>query len=186
MTCHLVKPSLEYLPAYRAALERGWSPDNVRRIETARAHLTEIQADAAGFVGRLDDPEARGGPMILPDGSSRPRLPGYSRWIWDGEFCGSIGFRWQPGTAALPPHVLGHIGYAVVAWKQGRHYATQALRQLLPDARARGLTHVDLTSDPDNIPSQRVILTNGGRFIERFRLEAAYGGGDALRFRIVL
>ena len=28
--------------------------------------------------------------------------PGYVRWMWDGEFCGSTGFRWQRGTEALP------------------------------------------------------------------------------------
>jgi hypothetical protein len=27
---HLVRPSEPYLPSYAAALERGWSPDNVR------------------------------------------------------------------------------------------------------------------------------------------------------------
>src|SRR2546430_6881442 len=35
----------------------------------------------------------------LPDGSVVPRLPGYRKWIWDGEFCGVIGFRWQPGRS---------------------------------------------------------------------------------------
>jgi predicted acetyltransferase len=38
--------------------------------------------------------------------------------MWDGEFCGSIGLRWLPGTEELPPHCLGHIGYAVVPWKR--------------------------------------------------------------------
>jgi hypothetical protein len=47
--------------------------------------------------------------LTLPDGSQVPRLPSYRRWLWDGELCGSIGFRWQVGTSALPPHVLGHI-----------------------------------------------------------------------------
>ena len=70
------------------------------------------------------------------------RLPGYRRWLWDGEFCGSIDFRWQPGTTALPPHCLGHIGYGVVPWKQGRGYATRALSLLLPAARAEGLAFV--------------------------------------------
>ena len=59
--------------------------------------------------------------------------------MWDGEFCGSIGFRWQPGTSALPPYCLGHIGYSVVPWKQRRGYATKALALLLPDARKEGL-----------------------------------------------
>src|SRR5579871_4123385 len=108
----LVKPSLQFLPEYEAALEQGWSPDNVRP-DAAREQLEKIRHDPASFVAALDDPEARGEPAILPDGSSAPRLPGYDRWIWDGEFCGVIGFRWQPGTSALPSHILGHIGFAV-------------------------------------------------------------------------
>ena len=38
----------------------------------------------------------------LPDGTCVPRLPGYQRWMWDGAFAGSIGFRWQYGTVELP------------------------------------------------------------------------------------
>ena len=48
--------------------------------------------------------------------------------MWDGEFCGSIGFRWQPGTTDLPRHVLGHIGYSVVPWKRRLGYATRGAR----------------------------------------------------------
>jgi predicted acetyltransferase len=115
-----------------------------------------------------------------------PRLPGYLRWIWDGEFCGSIGFRWQRGTSALPAHVLGHIGYAVVPWKRRRGYATRALALMLVEARREGLAYVELTTDPDNAASQKVIVANGGRQIERFRATAAYGGKEELRFRIDL
>lgn len=122
----------------------------------------------------------------MPDGSTVPRLPGFHRWLRDGEFCGSLNFRWQPGTSALPPHVLGHIGYSVVPWKQGRGYATRGLALLLPEVWAQGLTHVDLTTDPDNLASQRVILANGGRLVERFRKAAAYGGAESLRWRIDL
>jgi predicted acetyltransferase len=43
-----------------------------------------------------------------------------------------------------------------------------------------------LTTDPGNIASQAVILANGGRLVERFREPAAYGGKEALRFRIAL
>ena len=70
--------------------------------------------------------------MLDVDGTTVPRLPGYLKWMWDGEFCGVIGFRWQPGTEALPPTCLGHIGYAVVPWKRGRGYATAALLALGP------------------------------------------------------
>jgi hypothetical protein len=36
LTPELVKPSLEYLPGDEAALERGWSPDNVQGAEKRR------------------------------------------------------------------------------------------------------------------------------------------------------
>ena len=182
----LVKPARAHLPAYRAALERGWSPDNVRLAETAREHLLRIAEDSAAFLAAFDDPEGKGLPVKLPDGSLAQRIPGFTRWIWDGDFCGSIGLRWQKGTSALPPHVLGHIGFAIVPWKRRRGYATQALAAMLDLARERGLDHVELTTDPGNLASQRVIAACGGVLVERFRKSAAYGGAEALRFRIEL
>jgi len=185
-TCTLVKPSLDHLPSYKSALERGWGPDNLREAEAAREHLAKIAQDAALFVALHDDPHALAGPVTLPDGSKVVRLPGITRWMWDGEFCGSINLRWQTGTSALPSYVLGHIGFSVVPWKRRLGYATRALALLLPEARAQGLDHVELTTAPDNIASQKTILANGGRLIERFRKDAAYGGNEGLRFRIVI
>jgi predicted acetyltransferase len=182
----LIRPSLAGLPSYAAALRRGWSPDNVRGDAAALEELAQIDADAQAFVAQQSDRDAKGPPIALPDGSTAARLPGYRFWLWDGEFCGVIGFRWQPGTAALPPHVLGHIGYAVVPWKRGLGYATSALRLLLPYAREEGLPWVEITTDPDNVASQRVVLANGGVMTERFTKPAQYGEMDGLRFRIDL
>jgi predicted acetyltransferase len=183
----LVWPTLAHLPSYRAALERGWSADTVRGVAAAREQLARIEADAPGFIASLVDREARGGPVTLPDGSQVARLPGFHKWLWDtDEFCGSINFRWQAGTPELPPHVLGHIGYAVVPWQQRRGGATFALRALLDDVRVEGLPWVELTTDEDNVASQRVITANGGALVERFVKPAAYGGKPALRYRIVL
>ena len=147
-----------------------------------------IAGNPADFVAALDDREGKRPPITLPDGSTVRRLPGFRRWMWDdgfcGGFCGNVNFRWQPGTSDLPEYVLGHLGYAVVPWKQRRGYATQALALMLPEARKLGLAHIDLTTDPDNLASQKVITANGGVFIERF---AAPGyGKDELRFRIPL
>jgi predicted acetyltransferase len=183
---HLVWPSREHLPSYVAALERGWSADNLRGEVVAREELAQVNADPSAFLASLVDREAKGAPVTLPDGSVVARLPGFRRWLWDGEFCGSIGFRWQPGTTGLPPHCLGHIGYAVVPWKQGRGYATLALRLLLPEAKAVGLPVVEITTDPENLASQRVIQANGGVLVERFTKPPQFGSVPGLRFRIAL
>lgn len=182
----LVVPNLSQLDFYVDALKRGWSPDNVRLAEAAREQLAAIAADPAAFIASLDDRDATGPLVTFPDGSKKQRLPGYRRWMWDGEFCGSIGFRWQPGTSALPPHVLGHIGYAVVPWKRRRGYATRALALMLEEARREGLVYVELTTDPANEVSQKVITSNGGVFVERFRADPVYGDKEELRFRIPL
>ncbi len=182
----LVWPSAGYLPSYVDALERGWSPDNVLGAEAAREELGRIAVDPALFLASLVDKEASGDPIAAPDGTIVKRLPGYRRWLWDGEFCGSIGFRWQPNTEALPPHILGHIGFAVVPWKCGRGYATMALGEILKDAKALGLRHVELTTDPENIASQRVIEANGGTLVEEFVKPAMYGGARGFRYRILL
>jgi predicted acetyltransferase len=185
-TMALVWPRLEHLGSYVAALERGWSPDNVRGRAAAQEELARIAVDADRFLASLVDPEAAGDPISLLDGTTVPRLPGYSRWLWDGDFCGSIGFRWQRGTEALPPHCLGHIGYSVVPWKQRRGYATRALRDMLREAKDEGLRYVDISTAPGNIASRRVIEANGGVLVEEFIKPMALGGTPELRYRVNL
>jgi predicted acetyltransferase len=181
----LVWPAADYLASYTSALARGWSPDNLRP-EAAQEQLAYIAEDADRFLAEQVDREAKGPAITLPDGGAAPRLPGIHQWMWDGEFCGSIGFRWQPGTAELPPYCHGHIGYAVVPWKRGRGYATRALAGILPEARAVGLPYVELTTDASNVASQRVIEANGGQLVERSGKSLHHGGADSLRFRIPL
>ena len=176
----LVEPAPARLGSYAAALRRGWSPNNVRDVSAEQ--LAQIAADAAGFIRAFTAP---GGTIRLGDGSVVPRLPGPVRWMWDGDFCGSISLRYQPGTEALPAHVLGHIGYAVVPWKRRNGYATKALRLILPHARAAGLRWVELTTGPGNTPSHRVILANGGVLMDRLP-EGVAPGQDRLVWRIFL
>ena len=181
----LVWPSTTYLPGYVEALERGWSPDNLRGDAAAREELEKIAKNADAFIAGLVDFEPTG-QITLPDGTMVPRLPGYRKWMWDGEFCGSIGFRCQQGTEALPPYCLAHIGYAVVPWKRRLGYATRALHAVLRDARERGLRYVEITTDPSNHPSRRVIEANGGVLVEEFVTPAVYGNKRELRYRVHL
>ena len=183
---HILRPTLTQLASYKAALEQGWSPDNLRGAVAAREMLVRLDADADAFLASLEDREAKGPLVTLPDGTQMKRIPGFHRWMWDGEFCGSISLRWKPGTTDLPPHVLGHIGYAVVPWKRRLGYATSALKQMLPQAREVGLPYVEITTDPDNVASQRAIEANGGALVERFTKPTQFDSTPGLRYRIAL
>jgi predicted acetyltransferase len=178
----LVKPAAEHLPSYIAALRRGYSP--VTHEDASQKELAKVERDPIRFIELQDDRRAEGDPISLADGTFARRLPGFIRWMWDGEFAGSISLRWQPGTPELPPWCLGHIGYSVVPWKRRRGYATQALRLMLVEARKEGLPYVEIVTDLDNFASQRVIVANGGELVEQFNKGPAYGEAEGLRFRI--
>lgn len=176
----LVPPCLELLPGYAAALAQGWSPDNTRDVSAEQ--LAALREDPEGFIdGQLNPPPT----ITLWDGTEVPRLPGFRHWISDGEFCGSIGFRYQPGTDDLPPHVLGHIGYAVVPWKRRRGYAGAALALMLDEARGLGMGRVMLTCSAGNLISRRLIERAGG-VCERSFNHPAFPGDTDLVFWITL
>ncbi len=180
----LVRPAAEFLPQYVAALDAGWSASNINSATFAAEEMAKIKADPASFLAQLDDPAGLAGPITLGDGRVVPRLPGFRRWMWDGEFCGSIGFRHQPGTSELPDYVLGHIGYAVVPWKRRQGVATRALGLLLEEIAPLHMEYVDLTTALDNIVSQKVIQAHGGVLVDKF--EAIAYGKTELRWRIWL
>lgn len=181
----LIRPHAEHLPGYLDALRRGWSP-NTTHVGMDLEEIDRVTTDPTTFLAHMDDRDPAGRTVSLPDGTTVPRLPGLTRWMWDGEFAGSINLRWQPGTMALPPTCLGHIGYSVVPWKRRLGYATAALAAMLPIAAAEGLPHVDITTDVDNVASRRVIEANGGTFVEQFTKLASAGGGTAILYRVDL
>ena len=182
----LVRPGMEHVASYIAARERGFSFDMDRSPEGIARLTASIKADPAAFIATVEDLNPVGRTITLPDGSEAPRLPQYVRWMWDGEFCGTITFRWQHDTDALPPHVLGHIGYAVVEWKRRQGYASQALRDILELPRREGLHQVEITTDVDNLASQQVILRCGGTFVRTFDRPASQGGSPLHLYVIAL
>jgi len=70
----LVWPAAQYLSGYVHALQQNWSPDNLRP-EVAAEQLTRIAQDPDRFLAEQIDREAKGPPVVLPDGSTVPRLP---------------------------------------------------------------------------------------------------------------
>ncbi len=171
---------------YLAALKRGWQPSSSDPEPTAK-QIDAIENDRQAFLHRQVDLDGSAPPVPLSDGTLVDRIPGYQKWIWDGEFCGGIGLRWAAdGSTDLPWYVMGHIGYGVVPWKRRRGYATRALKMILPEARARGLAFVELTTEHDNIASQKVMEAAGAVLHERFTMPETHGGQPALRYRITL
>ena len=182
----IVRPTELYLESYKQALIQAISSGTAASLAEAQDELSEIEADPESFLAKQEDPKALAGDVKLPDGSLVPRLPGITRWMWDGQICGSINFRWQVGSTDLPPHCLGHIGYEVFSWKRNKGYASEALYQILPEAVKLGMPFVELTTDVNNLISQRVIEKNGGVLHEKFVKPLSHGGADGLRFRIYL
>ncbi|HEX2113765.1 MAG TPA: GNAT family N-acetyltransferase [Alphaproteobacteria bacterium] len=155
----LVAPDLERMPHYVDALRRGWSPNNARDVSKEQLALFRESPERL-----LSELTRQDGTIDIGGGKRVPRLPSRVFWIFDGEFCGTINLRYMPGTEALPPYCSGHIGYAIVPWKQRRGYATAALGMVLQVARALGLARVQVTCDTINDASRKVILANGGKF----------------------
>lgn len=181
----LVRPEMKYFESFVDGIRRVALLDDSFFQSEAR-DLEKIAADPKGFIQKQQSIDGGGEPVTLDDGSSVPRLPNVNMWMWDGDVCGRIQLRWSPGTTDLPPYCLGHIGYGVFPWKRQRGYASEALKQILPEARGLGLPFVELTTDIGNVISQRVIVANGGIEVEKFVKPQSSGGGEAIRFRIAL
>jgi predicted acetyltransferase len=182
----LIQPNPAQIRDYLDALRLGFNP-NPMLGERGRTLAIELaQERPSEYIALAQDPQAKGPPILCPDGSTVARLPSILRWIWDEGFCGTIGLRWQAGTTDLPPTCLGHIGYAVVPWRQGFGVATRALALMLQEARALGMPFVTLATRQDFLASQRVILKNGGVALGEFVTPPELGSEQGIRFRIDL
>lgn len=145
----LVAPSVEFVPSLRAA---------------ARRHGDDPQAAYSRDAAALADDELERHVQRFRDQETAPS-PGWvaatDRWWVEGdEFLARIQVRHRL-TPALRGHG-GHVGYHVVRDHRGRGHATAMLAAALPLCAGLGLECVLLTTDVDNVASQRVIETNGG------------------------
>lgn len=154
----LVMPTLEGLAGYEDALARGWSPDPRRMDDAAyiAAELADLRQDRARYLDKILGHAAPGQP------ADPHALINHAFWIWDGEFAGKADLRYVPATGAVPDSVPGHVGYSVVPWKQGRGYATAALKGLMEVARKKGLSELRILCNVENAASKAVIEKVGG------------------------
>ena len=158
---------------------RGWSPDNVRLEEAAREELELDRRRSGGLRGLARRPRGQGA-----DPSPCPTARRCRACRATGAGCGTANsaarsaFAGSPAPSALPPHCLGHIGYsrrALEARPRLRH--ARAGAAAAGGAQGRASTMSRLTTDPDNLPSQKVITANGGVLVKRFRKDAGLRRG---------
>ena len=60
----------------------------------------------------------------------------------------------------------GNVGYAIDKAYRGHHYAAQACRLLLRQARKHGMDYLIITCDPSNTASARTCELAGGQYVE--------------------
>lgn len=133
---------------------------------------SSVGTDHRSWAGRWESPEAfaRYVASVRADAlEETPRKPGWvpqtTLWWVDGaEYLGRIDIRTRL-TPALRERG-GNIGYDIRPTARRRGHATAMLRAALPVARRLGLAEVLLTTDPDNLASQKVIRANGGELTE--------------------
>jgi predicted acetyltransferase len=93
------------------------------------------------------------------------RVPGTTLWWIDGsEFLGRLAIRHRL-TPALERRG-GHIGYDVRPSARRKGHATAMLNAALPRARELGIQRALITCDTDNVGSRKVVVKNGGEFID--------------------
>ena len=68
----------------------------------------------------------------------------------------------------------GHIGYAIAAPYQELGYGHELLRLLLCECNTLGISVVQLRANADNLPSNRIILRNGGVLVRKVQDKIIY------------
>lgn len=133
----------------------GGAMDGSGYVEGERPD-TSADAFAAYLDHRLGEED--------PDREPAPgRVHGSYRWIEeDGRLVGFIALRHALNRFLFDQG--GHIGYSVAPAARRRGVATEALRLMVDEARARGLDPVLVTCVEDNVGSRRTIERCGGAY----------------------
>lgn len=149
----LTEPVRDLAASYAAALREGLhenppSPDDLARLES---DFDQWLADEFDLSRRI----------IRDDGSEVERVPYSEFWLARGAyFIGRVTVRHR-----LNEHLEkfgGHIGYAIRPAERKKGYGKMLLQQILPVAKALGLSRALLTVNDHNEGSIKIIEAAGG------------------------
>lgn len=140
-TNRLVLSYLDFIEEMRALGEKVWEGSVPRATESPEK-----------FVSRLLRAE------VSPEPGSIPETVYWA--VHEDQVVGRIALR--HALDANLKEFGGHIGYEVRPSARRMGVATMMLRKILETPRAKKIGRLLLTCAPDNVGSNRTILTNGG------------------------
>ncbi len=165
----LVSPSALYRDSYLAATRELDMMSTHRHFDIALA-----ESDFEAFVRGLR--ERAEGKNLYPG-----YVPETIFWLVEGkEYIGRISIRHRLNERLLA--IGGHIGYDIRPSMRRKGYGKKILELGLMKAKELGIHNVLLTCDVTNIPSRKIIETNGG--VLEDEVTNPDGGPDKSRFWI--
>jgi RimJ/RimL family protein N-acetyltransferase len=135
-----------------------------RRVTRGRRDERQDLPWAPGYPMEGDQRACQAYLRQLPviGGSSKSHPFGYYQIVLDGLVVGGIGFHGPPRDG------LVEVGYGVVPSVRGRGVASLALRRILEIAsRYPEVDRVCGRTNPDNVASQKVLMSGGLRYVGR-------------------
>jgi|CXWL01.1.fsa_nt_gi predicted acetyltransferase len=161
----LVKPTIKYQSSWKKALqefekngEMGfWNfPGNRSQLDW---DVPESPRNVKNYIQLTND---------LAQGEDIPKswVSATTFWLIDQEkFIGHCNIRHRLNK--LLKVRGGHIGYAIRPSARNEGYGKIILQLALKKAKLIGLKRVLVTCDDDNIPSQKIIESNGGKLRDK-------------------
>lgn len=154
-------PSMDVFASYLEALEEGFYR-GMGPVKT-KDEIEEIIGNASTYLESLNAKSL--GKFKAPSGEEFDRVPYETLWVMEGEkFIGEVSFRHELNK--FLEDFGGHVGYGIRPSLSGQGYATLALKLTLQRAKIMGMEKLMVSCSPDNPASERVIVKNGGEFID--------------------
>lgn len=156
---HLVLPSEEYKTTFIAAVKEfhadGYRLNTGGMGKYKDVKVESLEEDFPAYLRLLADFAA--GRNLGPD-----LVPQSTYWLVDAaEFVGRVSLRHRLNENLSK--IGGHIGYEIRPSMRRKGYGTLALKLGLVKARDLGIRRALITCDSINIPSRRIIESNGGK-----------------------
>jgi RimJ/RimL family protein N-acetyltransferase len=143
-------------------------------LTTERLTLRRLRLDESAVLAvYMNDPDVaryQDWELPRPEAEIAAKIAAYAERRWpcpgsglnvavehDGELVGDVGVGWDDGG------VQATIGYTLRAEHQGRGFATEAAGAVVDRLLAEGVRRISATTDPQNLPSMRVLERLGFR-----------------------